>query len=44
MIAGVSISGPSSRFADDRITLFGEIVQQAAAEITEALGGKGNEA
>ncbi len=44
VIAGVSISGPSSRFADDRITLFGAIVQQAAAEITEALGGKGNEA
>lgn len=39
VIAGVSISGPSTRFSDDRIELFGSLVRQAAEEISDALGG-----
>lgn len=37
--AGVSISGPSSRFTEDRATAFGTAVAEAAAEITMLQGG-----
>lgn len=39
--AGVSISGPSSRFSDDRIADLGGAVAQAAAQITHLIAGKG---
>ncbi|MCL4105194.1 UNVERIFIED_CONTAM: hypothetical protein GTU68_018901 [Idotea baltica] len=38
--AGVSISGPSIRFNDARISAFGAAVALAAAQITKASGGK----
>ena len=38
--AGVSISGPSSRFADAQIAEFGAAVAQAAAEITDLIAGQ----
>ncbi|SIT13387.1 transcriptional regulator, IclR family [Roseivivax lentus] len=37
--AGVSISGPSIRFDEDRIAAFGTAVKNAADEITRRLGG-----
>jgi IclR family acetate operon transcriptional repressor len=39
-IAAVSISGPSTRFIEDRIATFGAAVAQAAAEITRKTGGR----
>jgi IclR family acetate operon transcriptional repressor len=38
--AGVSISGPSSRFRDAQISEFGAAVAQAAAQITHLIAGK----
>lgn len=38
--AGVSISGPSSRFTDVQIAEFGTAVAQAAAEITHLIAGQ----
>ncbi|MAO00128.1 HTH-type transcriptional regulator BhcR [uncultured Roseovarius sp.] len=38
--AGVSISGPSSRFHDAQISEFGAAVAQAAAQITHLIAGK----
>ncbi len=38
--AGVSISGPSSRFSDAQIAEFGAAVAQAAAEITHLIAGQ----
>ncbi len=38
--AGVSISGPSSRFCDAQIAEFGAAVAQAAAEITHLIAGQ----
>ncbi|WP_300550947.1 HTH-type transcriptional regulator BhcR [Roseovarius sp.] len=38
--AGVSISGPSSRFSDAHIPEFGAAVAQAAAEITHLMAGQ----
>lgn len=40
VVAGVSISGPSTRFSDRRIDAFGTRVAQAAAEITDGIGGR----
>lgn len=40
IVAGVSISGPSTRFADRRIAAFGARVAEAAREITEGIGGR----
>ncbi|KNX40900.1 Acetate operon repressor [Roseovarius tolerans] len=37
--AGVSISGPSSRFSDARLPEFGRAVAQAAAQITHLIAG-----
>lgn len=39
--AGVSISGPSSRFSDARLPEFGRAVAQAAAQITHLIAGHG---
>ncbi|QBY01090.1 IclR family transcriptional regulator [Rhodophyticola sp. CCM32] len=39
VVAGVSISGPSTRFADRRMDMFGTRVAEAAAEITQGIGG-----
>ncbi len=39
--AGVSISGPSSRFRDAHIAEFGAAVAQAAAQITHLIAGHG---
>jgi len=38
-IAGVSISGPTARFADDALAALGTRVRSAADEITRRLGG-----
>ena len=38
-VAGVSISGPTSRLVDTRIEEFGPAVAKAAADITAAIGG-----
>ncbi|WP_171173351.1 IclR family transcriptional regulator [Ruegeria sp. HKCCD8929] len=37
--AGISISGPSSRFTPEQVALFGPLVADAAAEITRLSGG-----
>jgi IclR family transcriptional regulator, acetate operon repressor len=41
--AGVSISGPSSRFPDARLPEFGRAVAQAAAQITHLIAGQGRD-
>jgi len=41
--AGVSISGPSSRFSDARLPEFGRAVAQAAAQITHLIAGQRSE-
>jgi len=41
--AGVSISGPSSRFSDARLPEFGRAVTQAAAQITHLIAGHDTE-
>ena len=41
--AGVSISGPSSRFSDARLPEFGRAVAQAAAQITHLIAGHDTE-
>lgn len=38
-IAGVSISGPTVRFPDNKLSVYGEKVAAAAAEITRLVGG-----
>lgn len=38
--AGISVSGPSARFAPDRRDTLGEMVARAAAEITALSGGR----
>jgi IclR family acetate operon transcriptional repressor len=37
---GISISGPSSRFAEDRLPAFGAAVTGAAAEVTALIAGR----
>lgn len=39
-IAGVSISGPTVRFADEALAVLGPRVRQAALDITRLMGGK----
>lgn len=39
-IAGISISGPSARFADEALTTLGARVRQAGMEVTRVIGGK----
>ncbi len=39
-VAGVSISGPNSRFTNDAIGEFGPLIRRAATSITERIGGK----
>lgn len=38
-IAGISISGPTARFADEQLSALGHTVKQAAADITRLIGG-----
>ena len=38
-IAGISVSGPSTRFSDDAARLFGQSVLEAADQITAQIGG-----
>ena len=38
-IAGISVSGPTSRMDDIAVTQFSDLVGAAAAEVTEAVGG-----
>ena len=38
--AGISISGPSSRFTDDRLPAFGASVSAAASELTSLIAGR----
>lgn len=38
-IAGISISGPTVRFSDDALAIFGIQVRQAAASVTRMIGG-----
>jgi len=38
-LAAISISGPKVRIMDGRLSELGHAVQQAADEITQALGG-----
>ena len=38
-IAGISVSGPSTRFSPDAASLFGQSVKQAANQITAQIGG-----
>lgn len=39
VIAAISISGPSARIPDERLTLLGKMVAQAASEATRDFGG-----
>ncbi|MFK8083562.1 MAG: IclR family transcriptional regulator [Granulosicoccus sp.] len=39
-IAGISISGPTARFADDKLAIFGAQVRQAAIDVTRMIGGE----
>ena len=43
IVAGVSISGPSSRLTTERMSLMGELVRQAAARISADLGYSGKD-
>ena len=38
--AGISISGPSSRFDDERLAAFGAAVTAAAREVTALIAGR----
>jgi len=38
-IAGISISGPTVRFSDDKLAIFGAQVRQAATDVTRMIGG-----
>ncbi|KQB96203.1 IclR family transcriptional regulator [Loktanella sp. 1ANDIMAR09] len=38
-VAGISVSGPTSRITDDRIAALAEDVMEAAARLTRAIGG-----
>ncbi|MYJ73250.1 MAG: IclR family transcriptional regulator [Rhodospirillaceae bacterium] len=38
-VAGVSVSGPTARFTDRDIGLYGNAVRRAAADLTERIGG-----
>ena len=38
-IAGISVSGPTSRITDDVIGLFGKAVMETANNLTTAIGG-----
>jgi len=42
--AGISISGPSSRFSDDRLPAFGAAVTAAADELTALIAGRSTSA
>jgi len=39
-VAGISVSGPTVRFPDEVIAKLGPVVKRAAAEVTNAIGGK----
>ena len=39
-VAGISISGPTVRFPDEVVAKLGPVVKRAAAEVTNAIGGK----
>jgi IclR family acetate operon transcriptional repressor len=40
-VAGISVSGPTSRITMDRITELAQPVMDAAARLTSAIGGNG---
>ena len=40
-VGGISISGPSVRFAEDAIAEIGPRIRRAAQEVTERIGGTG---
>ena len=40
-VAGISVSGPTSRVGEDRIAIFGQAVARAAQSLTAAMGGAG---
>jgi IclR family acetate operon transcriptional repressor len=40
VMGGISISGPMVRMSDERLGELGPLVKRAAAEVTEAIGGK----
>lgn len=39
-VAGISISGPAVRILDEKISAFGPLIRNAAAKVTQALGGE----
>jgi IclR family acetate operon transcriptional repressor len=39
-VAGISVSGPTVRFPDEVVAKLGPMVKRAAAEVTNAIGGK----
>ncbi len=39
-IAGISISGPTARFSDDALPLFGARIRDAAMSVTRMIGGR----
>jgi IclR family acetate operon transcriptional repressor len=39
-VGGVSVSGPTVRVTPERVAALGPLVRQAAAELTEAMGGR----
>ena len=38
-VAGMSVSGPTARFTEREVSLFGTAVRRAAADLTERIGG-----
>jgi IclR family acetate operon transcriptional repressor len=39
-IAGISVSGPSARITDQKLAQLGEMVMEAAFDITQEMGGR----
>ena len=39
VVAGISVSGPTTRITEDRIAILAEHVMDAAADLTRAIGG-----
>lgn len=38
-VAGISVSGPSVRLTDEKLSEFGPLIKRGAASVTEAMGG-----
>ncbi len=43
-VAGISVSGPTTRITEDRITILAQSVMEAADRLTRAIGGNGRPA